>query len=216
VSLSTLHAGALLGSDSNLKVEVTKLQKLIRSSHQYSTNEEGRINEIKHEFGKVDVRNADCFVLNGTSASAADGFCGLIINGENGVRELHQNKHIKNDVSKSLFKKEYEKAAMEKDVFILFTTHESEITAADLPARGGIVSKKNFQDYFGPFSARAFSEFKITINQASRSQLQATAGIGPARAEKILNERKKGNFKNRSDFVNRTGITRQLSQAFIF
>jgi len=164
----------------------------------------------------VDIRKANCFVINGATAPAADGFCGLEVEGETGVRELHQNKQIKDVVDKNYYLKEHTKTAMANDVFIIFTTGNSSITAADLPKRAGIVSKQNFQDYFGPFAARAFFTFSVHINKATRSQLELIGGIGENTAKRILNEREKGDFKDRDDFNTRTGIQKSFREVIIF
>ena len=113
---------------------------------------------IETENGMVDLRKDSVFVINGTSASAADGFCALEIVGEEGkdTRELHQNKCIQATFSSQDYMKEYNKSARKEDVFIVFTTGDSTVTATNLPARAMIVSKTNFKDYFGPFAARAF------------------------------------------------------------
>jgi DNA uptake protein ComE-like DNA-binding protein len=178
-----------------------------------------RAEKIQSESGEVDLRKENVFVINAPGAPAADGFCSLEIVGEekHRTRELYQNKHVKNTISKDLYLNEYQKSAMKQDVFILFTTHDATLIAEDLPARGGIVSKANFQDYFGPFAARAFCEIKIGINQATRTQLEAMSGVGPTTAGKILNERKRaGNFKDREDFKTRLNMGRTLSDAFVF
>ena len=43
----------------------------------------------------------------------------------------------------------------------------------------------------------------VEINQATAAELDSIKGIGPAMSSKILDERKKGNFKDWSDFISR-------------
>jgi competence protein ComEA len=43
------------------------------------------------------------------------------------------------------------------------------------------------------------------VNKASQAELDAVKGIGPAMATKILDERKKGSFKDWGDFIDRVG-----------
>ncbi len=152
----------------------------------------------------MDLSKENVFVINGSGATAADGFCPLeIIGEEEGARELHQDKHQQNIFSLDDYMREYNKSAMKKDIFIVFTTGNTTITAKDLPARGGIVSRENFKDYFGPFAARAFFNIKIDINQATRSQLETIAGIGEKTANQIIEERLKRKFDSCEDFEKR-------------
>lgn len=132
------------------------------------------------------------------------------------MQELHQGKHIKADVDLKYYNQEHSKASGNRDLFILFTTHNSSIAEQELPPRGGLVSKANFNDYFGPFAARAFREYKVDINKASRSQLDAVSGIGPKTADIILKERNLKPFQSREDFMQRTGIKRTFSDAFYY
>ena len=180
--------------------------------------EGNRAMKIEHESGMADLKKDRVFVINGTSASAADGFCILEIVGEEGkdIRELHQNKHIQDTFSPEKYNVEYNKSAGKTDVFIVFTTGDSTVTATNLPERGMIVSKTNFKDYFGPFAARAFHPIKVDINQATRSQFEAISGIGPAMAKRILEERDNGDFKDRDDFKKRLKMNHTLSDAFVF
>jgi competence protein ComEA len=54
---------------------------------------------------------------------------------------------------------------------------------------------------FALVAATAFAA--VDVNKATQAELDGIKGIGPAIAGKILDERKKGNFKDWSDFVTR-------------
>ncbi len=43
----------------------------------------------------------------------------------------------------------------------------------------------------------------VDVNKATSAELDSIKGIGPGTSTKILEERKKGNFKNWSDFISR-------------
>jgi competence protein ComEA len=51
------------------------------------------------------------------------------------------------------------------------------------------------------FAAAAFAA--VDVNKASSAELDSVKGIGPAIATKIIDERKKGSFKDWTDFVDR-------------
>ncbi len=51
------------------------------------------------------------------------------------------------------------------------------------------------------FAAAAFAA--VDVNKATQSELESVKGVGPAIAGKILDERKKGAFKDWADLVNR-------------
>ena len=51
------------------------------------------------------------------------------------------------------------------------------------------------------FAAAAFAA--VDVNKASSAELDGIKGIGPAISTKILDERKKGNFKDWTDFIER-------------
>jgi hypothetical protein len=176
--------------------------------------------EVQHEGGVANLSKCDKFILNGASAKGADGFCGLQLEDGTIIKELHQNKHIQVPVDKSLFETEWKKSAKGDDFFILFTTHSSSLKSEDLVERTGLVSSENYRDYFGPFAARAFQQwpFKISINHASRAQLESVPGIGLATAQLILSEREKREFTSQDDFKKRIQSvkTDSLFQYFSF
>ena len=51
------------------------------------------------------------------------------------------------------------------------------------------------------FAAAAFAA--VDVNKATQAELEAVKGVGPGIAGKILDERKKGAFKDWTDFVTR-------------
>lgn len=53
------------------------------------------------------------------------------------------------------------------------------------------------------FAAAAFAA--VDVNKASQAELEAVKGIGPSVAGKILDERKKGSFKDWNDVMQRIG-----------
>jgi competence protein ComEA len=65
---------------------------------------------------------------------------------------------------------------------------------------------KNFVRALGALllAVSAATAFAATdVNKASAAELDAVKGIGPAMATKILDERKKGSFKDWGDFIDR-------------
>ena len=49
----------------------------------------------------------------------------------------------------------------------------------------------------------AFAAFAVDVNKATQAELEAVKGIGPVISAKILDERKKGAFKDWNDMVDR-------------
>ena len=76
--------------------------------------------------------------------------------------------------------------------------------------------KRLFAALFALIAATAFAA--VDVNKASSAELDGIKGIGPAIATKILDERKKGNFKDWNDLVERVkgigeGSAAKLSSA---
>ncbi len=61
----------------------------------------------------------------------------------------------------------------------------------------------------------ALSFAAVDVNKSSAAELDSIKGIGPAMSAKIVEERKKGNFKNWDDFITRvSGIGEKNAAAF--
>lgn len=61
------------------------------------------------------------------------------------------------------------------------------------------------------YAAAAFAA--VDVNKASAAELDGIKGIGPGLSTKILDERKKGDFKDWSDFIGRVGGVGEKSAA---
>ena len=84
-----------------------------------------------------------------------------------------------------------------------------------LPSRCGIVSQKEFKDYFGPFAGRVYySRVQPNINLANLNELRLVPGIGEIRAQLIINERNaNGRFTNIDDTFKR--LKRKVPMDFL-
>lgn len=161
------------------------------------------------------AQHPDKFVINKTSAPAGDGFCSITANSKS-VLEVHQNKHIKDTLTKAMFDNEVAKSAGAEDFFIAFTTHGANIREDDLKPRRAVVSKQEFQAYFGPYAGRAFYT-KKHINKATEQDLMEAHGIGLVTASKIIVERNaNGPFSSREDLQQRTNLKRTWSDTFSY
>ncbi len=61
----------------------------------------------------------------------------------------------------------------------------------------------------------ALSFAAVDVNKGSTAELDSIKGIGPAMSGKIIEERKKGNFKDWNDFITRvSGIGEKNAAAF--
>lgn len=71
--------------------------------------------------------------------------------------------------------------------------------------------KKLIATLLALFTVAAFAA--VDVNKASLADLEAIKGIGPAAAGKILDERKKGSFKDWSDVMTRVGGIKEARAA---
>jgi hypothetical protein len=168
------------------------------------------------ESENVNVREHKHCILN--AASAPYGDCFLSLDSSNASNEVHQYKKYsdKTPLSQQDYMNERQKAASNQDFFLLFTTKECNI---ELPDNSGIVDKKVWKDYFGPFSGRAFvfaDEGPLNINTASRTQLQLIEGIGKAYANTIIEKRKHCVFDSIEIAHEKTQIPEKFLKKFKF
>jgi len=116
------------------------------------------------------ILNADAqlshVIANGTSAPAGDFFFSIEtpVPGETEgkiVREVGQCKFIKEELTPDDYYEERDKSAGPDDIFIMYMT--TGISGNfNLPDRSGIVDGSCWEEYFGPFSGRAYRSFRRT------------------------------------------------------
>jgi DNA uptake protein ComE-like DNA-binding protein len=113
---------------------------------------------------------------------------------------------------------ERDKAASNKDFFLLFSSNEQPNVM--LPQLSGIVDKSNWTHYFGPFAGRAFVFARtgaLDINLASRRELQQVSGIGINKADLIIRERGRKRFDSLDDASARLhGMGKDVLRGFKF
>ncbi|RIB14549.1 hypothetical protein C2G38_2095584 [Gigaspora rosea] len=169
---------------------------------------------VQCENGQINVFEGRHCIINCCSAPAGDSFCGVRFNSNNYCfTEIHQCKLVKSDVKDNMFKMERQKAADKNDYFILFTTGRC---TANLTWLSGVVDKDVWDEYFGPFSGRAF-RYAINsppaANRATFSELTGINGIGTIRANMIIQKRP---YNNLDDCYQKTNIPKNLLRNLSF
>jgi hypothetical protein len=169
--------------------------------------------------GVICLGEGNWCIINASGASAADSFVYGIHLRPDGpesavikVNETHQQKLIKSDITQQVYDAEREKAAKKKDVFILYTSADSEIKLSSMSA---IVDKSCWNAYFGPFAGRTFF-YKVecpSANSASYVELTGTDGIGEQFARRIIDKRP---YDNLEDCYQKTKIPRRTLEVLSF
>lgn len=171
---------------------------LSHATEQYPTSSAVNVDEIKTEDGLAKVSTSDAFFLNSPGAPYGDGWCQLREN----CREVHQYKLVEKGINSESFESERKKAAAENDFFIIYSPLQDYNEGVKPPINSAFVDKSTFKAYYGLFSGRAFSmaqELPVSINTATRAQLESIAGVGEIKAAAILEERKKRKFNDLHD-----------------
>jgi len=239
VRLSEFHQGAVFGGDNaNVEINSTPLKKVkshhIQETKSINPNRKTKTNKFidnnksfLNETGSTTLSNCSDFVINAATASAGDCFGCIEISTKGKkelVHEVYQSKRIHDKITKSDYLHERKKAATKNDIFILFTTEESDIKSSELSEKkkdgsdatfAGIVTKSAFDEYFGLFAGRAFrTTLRVNVNVATIKQLMEIPSIGESKAAAIITEREKKPFADREDYEQRTGLKNTLKRKF--
>ncbi|EGZ24383.1 hypothetical protein PHYSODRAFT_325506 [Phytophthora sojae] len=185
VSLSEFHVGARFGWIAGIGIGEQHARKVVEAIKQYPTKSSaiaraiagGNGVSISTDRGEVDIHEMDSIVINGTSAPAGDLFSlvQLIIGDQQQApcNEVLQCKLLqsKRKITAEMYEEEMQKAVDQNvDVFLLITAAEAD--SFPLPPRCGLVSKSEFDEYFGLFACRAYRSFQApNINFASYHEL---------------------------------------------
>jgi len=215
VDLSTFHSGACFGSINGIVIRESN-SRTVEAAHHHDTKsgyEDSTCFTIR--VGSVTVSDTYTNVINGSSTSAGDIFMRIRLT--MGDQEVECNEVIqckllksKQNINAEMYENERAKAVNKNsDVFLLITSAHADEFA--LPARCGIVSSNEFDEYFGPFAGRAYQSFMEppNINTASYHELWRIEGVGDALAKEIVNERNKRRFSNYEDAVKQLSLNKK-------
>ncbi|KAF9328712.1 hypothetical protein BG006_008144 [Podila minutissima] len=167
------------------------------------------------EHETLNVHKGEHCILNAAAAPFGDSFTGL--DTRPFCTEVHQYKLIA-DGRRIDYQAEREKAASDKDFFILFTSKDRLNVA--LPPMSGIVDRSNWALYFGPFAGRAFvfaTTGALDINKAPRKDLKRMRDVDERKADLIIQERTKRLFDSYDDATQRLrGVGKTVLKGFKF
>jgi hypothetical protein len=152
------------------------------------------------------------FYVSAPGNPARDGFCCFRDPLKDiHFHEVHQYKHRKDEISEEIYLDEKSKSSSSEDFFILFSTSNS--SHFELPSNSALVDNSNWREYYGPLWARAFcmkTRQAPSINYGSLFQLSSIKGVKKKLAEKIIEERKNGEFRSLEDAYNRLKIPKAI------
>ncbi|CAG8698485.1 18761_t:CDS:2, partial [Acaulospora morrowiae] len=216
VELGVIHNGAKHNfGDSTIYNRELRLEQSVK---RVSTRSEDYKQGVKIlcQDGEVDVTEAKHIIINAPSAKSGDSFCSIqMVGTELPQMETHKCKLVKQMISQERFKDEYEKATSPGDTFILYTSASSKKLELHQPM-SAIVSKDNWEEYFGPFAGRCYNYAmeQPNLNEVTYTQLTGINCIGEARARIIMEERNKRKFSGIDDCERRTKIPRTYLEPF--
>ena len=170
VSLSDLHAGALINSAAfggrcvkNRPLQIVTAKGWTATNAQHFGLKKGQRGTIGPDGQTAltgeDLQNGNYsyIVRNAKSAPAAD-FAALLEDaGGNPFSECGQAKQGQAMVDNQVIQDERAKSCDADDVLILFCTEEKHIQQQDLPPMTGIVQPAQWREYFGPYVGRAWA-----------------------------------------------------------
>ena len=218
VNVQTLHSGAKWGNGTMTDViNVSELQVQM-ATRQISTSTFNISDSVQCEHGIVIPSNGSNIILNAPGASAADSFCCRNVSIGGSILELHQYKLQKAILNQDDFEAERVKAvptttSTTNPALFLLITSSSIREPMVLPPNCGLVDRSCYEDFFGPYAARAFIHNKVYANIASFQSLVLVPRIGEVRATAIQDHRP---FTGATDCHNRAGIPLDVAESLCF
>ncbi|CAG8448871.1 8972_t:CDS:2 [Acaulospora morrowiae] len=212
VELRVIHNGAKHNfGDSSIYNRELILEQSVKRVSTKSGNYKQSV-KILCQDGEIDVTKASHILIN----ESGDSFCSIKMVGTELLQtETHQCKLVKQIISQERFKDEHEKATSSGDTFVLYTLESSKKLELHQPMTA-IVSKDNWEEYFGSFARRCYNYAMEppNLNEATYTQLTGINFIGEARARIIMEERNKCEFSGIDDCERRTKIPRTYLEPF--
>ncbi|CAB5349616.1 unnamed protein product [Rhizophagus irregularis] len=220
--ISEVHSGARLNGDIEF---VNHHLKLRIPDFQEPTNSENSNVNILCGNEIINIRQGRYCIVNHASAQYGDSFISLDLEKNKEKvnerkkyfplisNEVHQYKFWNDkEVNQKVYLNERNKVASTHDFLMLYTTKDCD--KLELPENLGIVDKKNWNKYFGPFANRAFIfATPLDINTTNRKSLQQIRSIGIQNTEKILSKRP---FINIENAIEKTGLSENVLEKFKF
>ncbi|KAI1302690.1 hypothetical protein EDD11_005566 [Mortierella claussenii] len=214
--MSAIHTGARLNGDIRFTNHHLKMAISSRQADTKSTSHRLPLWTLQCEHETLNVRKGKHCIINAPSAPFGDSFTGL--DTRPFCTEVHQCKLITDGQGVIDYQAERQKAASDRDFFMLFTSKER--LDVELPPLSGIVDRSNWALYFGPFAGRAFvfaTTGALDINTAPHKDLQRMRGISERKADLIIQERTKRQFDSLEDAAQRIdGVGETVLRQFKF
>ncbi|KAE8971312.1 hypothetical protein PR003_g27971 [Phytophthora rubi] len=205
VKLSTFHSGARFDPVHGILINELQPRTVVESTTQ-QVSRSGSGDSTRH--GVVDVSEMGSIVVSGASTSAGGIFTRIQLT--TGKKEIVCNEVIRcnsmqnnQKMDKTRYEEERANAVnVNTDVLLLITSSDDVAEPFDLPERCGLVSKGEFDRYFGPFASRGHRSLQEPPN-INTHELRLVERVGDATADKVIDERRKRRFPSHEDAVSR-------------
>jgi hypothetical protein len=210
VNWMDIHRGARFGANCDRIVEEVARKHVVTKNH---------LNTRSSGFSRDHCscgRDSDnpVFLYQPASGSPSGDSCLCIRDVHYGYfHEVHQYKHIKKDMTWDQFDLEEYKACGVADLFVLFCTSDVPFDLL-LAWNCAVVDKSCWNEYYGPFAARAFFIANIQppdINRCSTTELQLVYGVGNVYSSAIASKRP---FSSYEDAHEKTDVPMQVLKRF--
>jgi len=207
VAWNEIHTGARFGDNVDVVVKMQPLS-LVKATGHFDTRSPAVVDLVQHEYGSVNLSSCNAMILCAPSNPGGDAVCALEYEDGTVVHEVQQDKAVALPVDQNAFDAEFKKSVSpNRDFFVFLCTNTCSV--GKIPSRTAIVDQHCWQDYFGPFAARAFFAVSVAppnANTAPRMHLEAVVGIGKVYASRIIDARARRRWKNAQECWEDSGV----------
>jgi len=207
VPWNEIHTGARFGGNADVAVKMQPLS-LVKATSHFNTKSPAEVDLVQHEYGSVKLSSCDAMILCAAGNPGGDAVCALETKDGTVVHEVQQDKAVGFPVDQNAFDVEFKKSVSpNRDFFVFLCTNACSV--GKIPSRTAIVDQHCWQDYFGPFAARAFFAVSMAppnANTAPRRHLEAVVGVGKAYASRIIAARATRQWKDAQECREDCGV----------